>query len=112
MHSPVGSWLARVRRPSGDVEIGLHFTGDGLAFLISGAHGVGTWRPEGDGFVFHLAEAMLGDDGGFSGYIDIRQQGSVTADHLVSSGESLVYGADGALMRTVPVSISAVRRRK
>src|SRR5688572_23845680 len=111
MHSPVGSWLARVHRPSGEVEIGLHFTADGLAFLVAGAHGVGTWRWEDSGIVFRLTEAMLDNDGGFRGYIDISQHGTVTADRLSSDGESRVYGADGALMRTVSVRISAVPRR-
>ena len=111
MHSPVGSWLARVRRPSGEVEIGLHFTAGGLAFLISGAHGVGTWRQDHGAIAYRITEAMLDGEGGFSGHIDISQHGTVGADHLSSSGESRVYGEDGALMRTVPVSISAVRWR-
>lgn len=109
MHSPVGSWQARVHRPSGQVEIGLHFTAGGLAFLVAGAHGVGTWRSENGTVVFRITEAMLDDDGGFRGHIDISQHGTVTADRLSSDGESRVYGADGALMRTVSVRISAVR---
>jgi len=107
MPSPVGSWLAKVERPSGTVEIGLHFTRDGLVFLVSGAHGGGFWRSQ-TILWYRIREAMVDDDGNYLGYIDIEQRGEVTTGQLSSSGESRVYGADGELMRTVPIRITAV----
>ncbi|HZM78169.1 MAG TPA: hypothetical protein VFC19_20805 [Candidatus Limnocylindrales bacterium] len=107
MHSPVGSWLARVERPSGTAEVGLHFTHGGLVFLVSGAHGVGFWRPFKNIFVYRIREAMMDNDGDYCGYIDILQRGKVTGGRLSSSGESRVYGADEALMRTVSIRINA-----
>ena len=107
MRSPVGSWLARVEKPSGTAEVGLHFTAAGLAFLVGGGHGVGGWEQQGDGIAYRIREALIGDDGDYLGYIDISQRGAVTADRLDSSGQSQVYGPDGTLMRTVSVHISA-----
>lgn len=110
MRSPVGSWLARVEKPSGTAEVGIHFTFQGLAFLVGGGHGTGSWERQGDGFVYRIREPIIGDDGDYLGYIDICQRGTVTADRLDSSGESQVYGPDGALTRTVSVRITAVPR--
>jgi len=108
MRSPVGSWLARVEKPSGTTEVRIDFTSQGLAFLVGGGHGAGIWERHGDGIVYRIREAMIGDHGDHLGYIDICQRGTVTADRLDSSGESQVYGPDGTLMRTVSVHISAV----
>jgi hypothetical protein len=108
MLSPVGSWLAKVARPSGTVEIGLHFAPDGLVFLVRGAHGGGVWRVQKTILWYRIREAMLDDDGNYLGYIDIRQSGEVSAGHLASTGESRVYANDGTLIRTVPISITAL----
>ena len=108
MRSPVGSWLARVEKPSGTTEVRIDFTSQGLAFLVGGGHGAGIWERHGDGIVYRIREAMIGDHGDHLGYIDIEQRGEVTTGQLSSSGESRVYGADGELMRTVPIRITAV----
>lgn len=108
MLSPVGSWLAKVERPSGTGEIGLHFAPDGLVFLVRGAHGGGFWRAQKTIIWYRIREAMVDDDGNYLGYIDIQQRGELSVGHLASTGESRVYGDDNTLMRTVPVSISAV----
>jgi hypothetical protein len=109
MFSPAGSWLAQVERPSGTVEIGLHFTRDGLVFLVSGASGAGLWRLRQKIIWYRVREPII-DNGDYRGYIDILQYGEVKDGRLGSSGQSRVYGADGLLLRAVAIRINAVPR--
>jgi hypothetical protein len=106
----VGSWLARVARPSGTVEIGLRFCPDGSVFIVAGGHGAGTWTRWRTGFTYRIREPMLDDQGGFAGHVIIRQAGTLDGDEFTSRGESCVYDAHGALQRTVAIRITAVRR--
>lgn len=106
----VGGWTAKVTRPSGIVEIGLHFTVDGTVFLTAGAHGVGVWRIGEGGIRYHIKEAVINEQGDFAGYVDISQSGAITGGSFSTEGESRVYDADGVLLRTVPVRIAAQRK--
>jgi hypothetical protein len=106
----VGHWVARLSRPSGTVDIGLYFTGNGVAFLVAGAHGAGTWHAESGRIGYQIKEAILDELGDNRGYVDVTQQGSVAGDHLESTGEARVFGVDGSLVRVVPSQVTAVRK--
>jgi hypothetical protein len=105
-----GPWLAQVVRPSGTVEIGLHFGADGSVFIVSGGHGAGSWWARRGRFVYRIKEPVIDEQGRYAGHVDIRQTGTIDGDTFASSGESCVYDADGAIERRLTVNITAVRR--
>lgn len=108
--SLAGSWAARVTRPSGVVDVVFHFTSNGMAFLVEGGNGAGTWLFRRTRCTFRIKEPVLDESGNYQGYIDINQSGQVTGDTFSTSGESNVYDAEDTLLYTRTVQIEGARR--
>jgi len=105
---PEGSWAAQVHRPLGTSSVVVHFTPQGQAFLLSGGSGR-WWRDRPGRFRFSVAEAMVNQAGGFSGWVRIEQEAVLEPDQFTSQGTSSVHGEDGALAYDAEVTIVARR---
>lgn len=108
--SAVGWWLAEVARPNGHVESTFHFTATGVALLVSGGVGAGTWTAEGEHrFRFDLVEPLFGDSGGCIGWVEIEQHAVLDGATFAGTGTSVVFDTGGARLRAVRVAVSARR---
>jgi hypothetical protein len=122
VRSPVvGTWLARVERPSGTIEVGLHFTATGLVFLfpsgqIPGGHLPGTpvpggRLPGGFGSGGHLPGTPVPGGhlpGGFgSGSWEPEPRGDGPGETIVYRIKEAIIGEDGDYLGYIDICQSA-----
>lgn len=107
---PTGIWTARVARPRGTTSGTFVFSPNGIALLVAGGVGGGSWGAAGRGrFTFRIAEPRLDEHGGYLGWVHIEQEATGDGGAFTSSGVTTVYDADGRQAYRTEVSISAVR---
>jgi hypothetical protein len=105
-----GWWLADVIRPNGHVESTFHFTATGVALLVSGGVGAGTWTADDARcFCFRLVEPLFGDSGACAGWVEIEQHAVLGDDTFTGEGTSVVFDTGGSRLRVVRVVVSAKR---
>ncbi len=105
----VGRWRARVGRPGGEAESEFEFAEDGVATLVLGGKGNGTWTATGPGtFSYRILEELTEAQG----TVEIAQDAVLSGDGFISSGLTKVRLADGSTVREAHVRITAIRVRR
>lgn len=109
--APVGSWQAKVLREGAAYDVTLSFGADRSVCLVSPAGASkGRWHPTGrDAFDYRIRELWYDANGALEGWVDIAQSAKRIGTSFAGSGVSTVYGADGTVETTVPVTVTGTR---
>ncbi len=116
--NPVGTWQVKVTfedgpTPGQAAESLVVFETDHTFLSLTPGPGAGTWQSGGPNSIsFDFTELInYQADGTFTGYAMVTQQGSLSEDGnaFTSSGQGVIYDADGTYITTTHTTTQAIR---